>query len=85
VTTEHATTTTGLGPIRVQVPLVIEMSAEQVAHYAAANGLPHEGGTLRARHIVDGVRGCVLAALQDSPAFEEIDGIRGADVSIRGR
>ena len=76
-------------PIRIQVPLVIEMSAEQVAAYAAEYGLPREGGPLRARHIVEDVRSYVLTAVQDSPAFGEImhDGVgaRGADVSIKGR
>lgn len=89
MTTEQTTTTVnGLGGIKVQVPLVIEMTGEQVAAYAEEYGLPKEGGPLRARHIVEDVRAYVLTCVQDSAAFGEIglgDGTRAADVSIKGR
>jgi hypothetical protein len=61
--------------IRVQVPLVIEMTPEQLQAYAADYGL----ADLRAKTIVDDVRSYVLSCVQDSAAFT--DG--GADVSIK--
>ena len=71
--------------MRIQIPLVIEMTDEQVAAYAAEYGLSLP---VRAKDIVDDVRSYVLTAIQDSPAFGEIgdgDGTRSADVSIKGR
>jgi len=64
--------------IRVQVPLVIEMTPQQVAEYALDNGLPRAGGPLRAREVVADVQAYVLAAVQEASAFA------GATVSIKG-
>jgi hypothetical protein len=62
--------------MRIQVPLVIEMTDEQVKRYAAEYGLPHHDGPLRAKDIVEDVRSSVLSDAQ---------GIFGdfADVSIK--
>lgn len=71
--------------MRIQIPLVIEMSDAQVRQYAVEYGLPHHDGPLRAKDIVEDVQAYVLTAIQDSAAFGECAGIRGADVSIKGR
>jgi hypothetical protein len=67
--------------MRIQIPLVIEMTDEQVADYAREYGLSLP---VRAKDIVDDVRSYVLTAVQDSPAFGEIgNGTRAAEVSIK--
>lgn len=72
--------------MRIQVPLVIEMTDEQVRQYAGEYGLPAQGGKLYAREIVEKVQGYVLTCVQDSAAFRETGdgtGTRGASVSIK--
>lgn len=72
--------------MRIQIPLVIEMTDEQVAEYAAEQGLPHHTGPLRAKDIMEDVQAYVLTAIQDSAAFGETGdgrGTRAADVSIK--
>jgi hypothetical protein len=68
-----------MAEITVVVTVAVRMTDAQKEHYVAASGLPHHGGPLRAKDIVDDVRGYVRNALQDSAAFA--DG--GADVSIK--
>ncbi len=64
--------------MRVQIPLVIEMSDDQVAAYGLEFGLPHDGTTkLMAKHVVDHVRESVLANTQGS--------VLGEFSSIKGR
>jgi hypothetical protein len=65
--------------MRIQVPLVIEMTDEQVKEYAGFAGLPHHGGPLRAKDVVDDVREHVLASVQ---ALDDLCSV-GADVSIK--
>ncbi len=60
--------------MRIMIPLVVEMTDEQVADYAAGEGLPHDGGKLMARHVVEDLRRNVLHIVQESFA---------ADVSIK--
>jgi hypothetical protein len=67
--------------MRILVPLVIEMTDEQVKEYVAECGLPHHDGPLRAKDIVEHVRGSVLYGIQEMADF----GNGGADVSIKGR
>lgn len=62
--------------MRVQIPLVVEFTDEQLQDYAAENGLPHNGGPLRAKDVVEDVRSYVLNAIQES--------VR-ATVTIKGR
>lgn len=70
--------------MRIQVPLVIEMTDEQVRQYANEYGLPAQGGRLYAREVVEDVQRYVLSCIQDSAAFGETgNGTRGADVSIK--
>jgi len=72
--------------MRIQIPLVVEMTDDQVRNYANEYGLPRKGGRLMAKEIVEDVRSYVLTCVQDSAAFGEIglgDGTRGAFVSIR--
>ena len=69
------------GGIRIPVPLVIEMTPEQVQVYANENGLPRDGGPLRNREIVEDVRAYVEHVVQESYSF----GNGGADVTIKGR
>jgi hypothetical protein len=74
--------------MRIAIPLVIEMTDEQVEQYAAEYGLPLpvSDGKVRARDVVDDVRSYVLTCIQDSTAFGETgvgDGTRGADVAIK--
>jgi len=72
--------------MRVTVTVVIEMTGEQVRDYASSYGLPREGGTLRARHVVEDVREYVLNAVGESPAFGETgqgDGTRAATVTLK--
>ncbi len=72
--------------MRIQVPLVIEMTDEQVRQYADEFGLPAKGGRLYAREVVEDVQRYVLTCVQDSAAFGETgDGndTRGAGVSIK--
>lgn len=74
--------------MRIAVTVVIEMTDEQVKDYADEYGVPRNGGRLYAREVVEDVRGYVLTAVQDSPAFGEIGdgkGTRGADVTVKGR
>ena len=58
--------------MRIQVPLVIEMTDEQVKQYAAEYGLPAQGGQLYAREVVQNIRSYVLACVQDSAAFGSV-------------
>jgi hypothetical protein len=72
--------------MRIAIPLVIDMTDEQVEQYAAEYGLPASNGKVRARDVVDDVRSYVLTCVQDSAAFGETgtgDGTRGADVTIK--
>jgi hypothetical protein len=80
-----ATAERGPGPVRVVVPLVIEMTAAQAATYCAGHGLPQHDGPLRVKDVVDDVRTRALAAVQDSPAFGETGGERAAAVSLARR
>jgi hypothetical protein len=64
--------------MRIQIPLVIEMTDEQVKVYAGENGLPVP---VRAKDVIENVRSYVLTSVQDSYSFV---GDR-ADVSIKGR
>lgn len=72
-------------PIRIQVPLVVDMTAEQADAYARQI-LPR-GPQVMARQIVEAVQSCVLAAVQDLPSFGEIPfdgtGRRGATVTLK--
>lgn len=65
--------------MRVQIPLVVEFTDEMAREWAADNELPAEGGTVRAKHIVDDVQSYVLSHVQGSALG------RFADVSIKGR
>lgn len=67
--------------IRIQVPLVIEMTAEQAQAYADEYGLGDGSGKVRAREIVEDVQSYVLTCIQDSAAF----GDGAATVTIKGR
>jgi hypothetical protein len=72
--------------VRIQVPIVIEMTEQQVQQYANKYGLPAAGGKLYAREVVENVRSDVLTSIQGSPAFGEIgdgNGTRGAEVTIK--
>lgn len=70
--------------MRIPVPLVIEMTDEQVEQYADEYGLPRTDGRVYARHVVEDVRSQVLTLIRDSEAFGETgDGTRGADVTIK--
>jgi len=69
--------------IRIQVPLVIDLDDEQEAAYAREYGLPRKGGKLMAREIVADVQSYVLTAIQDSAAFGETGGQRGASVTLK--
>jgi hypothetical protein len=62
--------------VRIQVPIVIEMTDEQVKQYAAEHGLPADGGRLYAKEVVADVQSYVLTCIQDSAAF-------GAEVTIK--
>jgi hypothetical protein len=66
--------------MRIMIPVVIEMTDQQVADYALEYGLPRNGGKLMAREIVEDVRSSVLTMVQGSEAFGEPTGI---DVSIK--
>lgn len=68
-----------MAAIRVQVPLVIEMSAEQVERYAAEFGLPYHDGPLRAKDVVDDVRANALNDIQGGTIGQF------ATVTIKGR
>ena len=72
--------------MRIVVPLVVDMTDEQVRQYADEFGLPAKGGRLYAREVVEDVQRYVLSCVQDSPAFGEVgdgNGTRGATVSIK--
>lgn len=72
--------------MRIQIPIVVDMTDEQVQAYALEYGLPKDGGKLMTREVVDDVRSHVLTLVQDCAAFGEIGdgkGTRGADVSIK--
>jgi hypothetical protein len=64
--------------IRIQVPLVIEMTDEQVKDFADMRGWAGVGKPT-AREITQDVRSYVLTAIQESAAF----GDDGAEVSIK--
>ena len=59
--------------MKIQAPLVIEMTDEQVSRYAAEYGLPHDGGPLRAKHVVDHVRDHILNDAQQGTLGEFAD------------
>jgi hypothetical protein len=66
--------------MRIQIPVVVEMTDDQVAAYGLEFGLPHDGTTkLMARHVVEDVRSYVLTDLQGSTLGQF------ADISIKGR
>ena len=67
--------------MRIMIPVVVEMSDEQVADDAAEYGLPRQGGRLYARQVVEDVREYVISSLRECPAFYE----GRADVSIKGK
>lgn len=72
--------------MRIQVPIVIEMTEQQVQQYANEYGLPAAGGKLYAREVVEHVQSYVLTRIQDSAAFGESgdgNGTRGAEVTIK--
>lgn len=69
--------------MRIQVPLVIEMSDEQVQQYANEYGLPAQGGRLYAREVVEDVQSLVLTLIQDSATFGDDGNGARATVSIR--
>lgn len=72
--------------MRIQIPLVIEMTDEQVKNYADEYGLSRDGEKLMAKTVVEDVCSYVLTCIQDSAAFGEIGdgaGTRGATVSIK--
>jgi hypothetical protein len=50
--------------VKIQVPIVTELTDEQVKEHAAASGLPHGGGPLRAKDVVDDARAPALASVQ---------------------
>ena len=66
--------------MRIQIPLVVEMTDEQVNDYAAASdGAPIAGpGRPRAKDVVDEVRKDVLALVQGYGLFPS-----GAIVTIK--
>ena len=66
--------------MRIAVTVVIEMTDQQVAGYADVNGLPEP---TRAKDVVEDVRAYVLTRIQDSDAFGDQGGYRGADVSLK--
>lgn len=69
--------------MRIMIPLVIEMSDEQVSAYGVKTGL---GNKPRAKDMVDRVRANTLAAVSEYPLFAALpNGSKGADVSIKGR
>lgn len=52
--------------MRFPVPLVIEMSSEQLSAWADVRGVPRAGdGEVRAKDAVDAVRAQVLAAVTE--------------------
>ena len=64
--------------MRIAVTLVIEMSDQQVADYADAQGIPQQPtGHFRAKDIVEDVRGYVLTTVLTSAALD------GADIWIK--
>jgi hypothetical protein len=46
--------------MRITIPVVVEMTDEQVSEYATAYGLPRGGGRLYAKEVVEDVRENVL-------------------------
>jgi hypothetical protein len=51
--------------VRFPVPLVIDMTDDQLRQWAEATGVPRTGdGSVRAKDAVDAVRAQVLAAVQ---------------------
>jgi hypothetical protein len=76
-------------PIRVQVSLVIEMTAEQAQAYVDEYGLGDgTGRPVRARVVVEDIQSYVLNHVQEATPFGGIgrgDGTRGATVTIKGR
>jgi hypothetical protein len=67
--------------IRIPVTVVIEMSDDQQASYVANVGLPFHDGPLRAKDVVESVRGYILTAVSESAEF----GNGAVNVSIKGR
>jgi hypothetical protein len=65
--------------MRIQIALVIEMTGDQVKDYAELAGLPHGGGPLRTKDIVEDVRGHVLASVQSLDDLYSV----GASVTIK--
>jgi hypothetical protein len=66
--------------MRIVVPVVVEMTSQQVGAYAGEQGLPHCGYVLHDSDIREDVRSVVLAAIKASPLFEF-----GASVSLKER
>ena len=64
--------------ITVQVPIVIEMTQEQAEEYAGGSGVALTAGAMS-----DDIRRHVLTGVQDSAAFGEGNGGRGASVRIK--
>lgn len=72
--------------MKVVIPVVVEMTDEQVAAYANEYGLTPPGSGPYVREIAADIREYVLGCVQESAAFGEIGdgyGTRGAEVSIR--
>ena len=67
--------------MRITIPVVIDLTDQQILDYADEYGLPRNGGRLMAREVAEDVREYVLNALRQSPAFYE----GRADVSIKER
>ena len=68
--------------MRIVVPVVIDMTDEQVKVYADEYGLDVRGdGMPAAKDMVADVRSTVLTAIQGSPAFYE----SGASVTLKER
>jgi hypothetical protein len=68
--------------MRIVVPVVVDMTDEQVESYASDYGLPLP---VRAKDVVSSVRAEVLRAVKDSCAFGQAEARRGASVSIKER
>lgn len=70
--------------MRIQIPIVIEMTDDQVETYADKYALPRNGaGKVMAKDIVEEVRSYVLTLVQECAPFGVTQGTRGADVSIK--
>lgn len=63
--------------MRVQIPLVVDMTDEQTRRWAEEHGIAEVGGHLYARDVVNSVQAAILDEVQDG----QLNG--RADVSIR--